>query len=54
MAGVVRAHEETKKCGLKLIVGSEFHTTDDMHIVLLAPSRQAYTQICRLITKGRM
>lgn len=54
MAGVVRAHEETKKCGLKLIVGSEFHTADDMHIVLLAPSQQAYAQICRLITKGRM
>ena len=54
MAGVVRAHEATKKCGLKLIVGSEFHTVDDMHIVLLAPSQQAYAQICRLITKGRI
>ena len=54
MAGVVRAHEEAKKCGLKLIVGSQFHTVDGMHVVLLAPSQPAYAQICRLITKGRI
>ena len=53
MAGVVRAHDAAKKCGLKLIVGSEFHTTDDLHIVLLAPNQKAYAQICELITIGR-
>jgi error-prone DNA polymerase len=53
MAGVVRAHEEAKKCGLKLVIGSEFRTTDDLHIVLLAPTQKAYAQICRLITNGR-
>jgi len=53
MAGVVRAHEAAKKCGLKLIVGSEFHTTDDLHIVLLAPTQRAYAQISGLITSGR-
>ena len=26
MAGVVRAHEAAKECGLKLIVGAEFRT----------------------------
>jgi error-prone DNA polymerase len=53
MAGVVRAHDAAKKFGLKLIVGSEFHTTDDLHIVLLAPTQKAYAQICELITTGR-
>ena len=53
MAGVVRAHEAAKKCRLKLIVGSEFHTADDLHVVLLAPTQKAYAQICGLITTGR-
>ena len=54
MAGMVRAHEAAKKCGMKLIVGAEFHTVDDLHIVLLATSQRAYAQICKLITTGRM
>jgi len=54
MAGVVRAHEAAKECGMKLIIGSEFRTIDDLHIVLLATSQKAYAQICKLITKGRM
>ena len=53
MAGVVRAHEEAKRRGFKLIVGSEFRTRDDLHIVLLAPTQKAYAQICGLITLGR-
>ena len=53
MAGVVRAHDAAKECGMKLIVGAEFKTTDDLHIVLLAPTQKAYAQICRLITTGR-
>jgi len=54
MAGVVRAHEEAKKCGLKLIIGSEFRTNDDLHIVLLAPTQKAYAQICAVITAARI
>jgi error-prone DNA polymerase len=53
MAGVVRAYEAASECGLKLIVGSEFRTSDDFHIVLLAPTQTAYAQICELITKAR-
>ncbi|HEY4369171.1 MAG TPA: error-prone DNA polymerase [Steroidobacteraceae bacterium] len=53
MAGVVRAHDAAKECGLKLIVGSEFRTADDMHLVLLAPTQRAYAQICKLITLAR-
>lgn len=53
MAGIVRAHEAAKECRLKLIVGAEFRTIDDLHVVLLAPSQAAYAQICQLITLGR-
>ncbi|RFF32229.1 error-prone DNA polymerase [Wenzhouxiangella sediminis] len=52
MAGVVRAHEAAREHGLHLIVGSELHL-DDLHLVLLAPDRTAYAQICRLITRAR-
>jgi len=54
MAGVVRAHDAAKDVKFKLIIGSEFHTVDDLHLVLLATSQQGYAQICRLITRGRM
>lgn len=53
MAGVVRAHDAATECGLKLIVGAEFHTREDFHVVLLAPTQKAYAQICTLITRGR-
>ncbi len=53
MAGVVRAYEAANDCGLKLIVGSEFRTSDNMHLVLLAPTQAAYAQICGLITTAR-
>jgi error-prone DNA polymerase len=53
MAGIVRAYEAAKECGLKLIVGSELHTVDDLHVVLLAPTQRAYAQLCRLITNAR-
>ena len=53
MAGIVKAHVAAKTCGLKLIVGSEFHLEENICIVLLAPTRIAYGQICNLITIGR-
>ncbi|NEZ03853.1 error-prone DNA polymerase [Wenzhouxiangella sp. XN201] len=52
MAGVVRAHEAVREHGVHLIIGSEFHL-DSLHLVLLAPDRAAYAQICRLITRAR-
>ncbi|MFO7305944.1 MAG: error-prone DNA polymerase [Gammaproteobacteria bacterium] len=53
MAGIVRAYEAANACGLKLIVGSEFRTSDGLRLVLLAPTQRAYTQICTLITTAR-
>ncbi len=54
MAGVVRAHDAAKEYRLKLIVGAEFRTLDDLHVVLLAPSHSAYAEICGLITRARL
>jgi len=59
LAGVVRAHEallalpEAQRADFRLIIGAEFSTLCGMKLVLLAPERLAYAQICRLITLGR-
>ena len=53
MAGVVKAHVAAKEHGIKLIVGSEFQLDEQILVVLLAPNRVAYGQICNLITIAR-
>ncbi len=53
MAGVVKAHVAAKECDIKLIVGSEFRLDEELLLVLIAPNRTAYGQICNLITIGR-
>lgn len=53
MAGMVKAHVAAQECGIKLIVGSEFHIDEEIHLVLLATNRVGYGQICNLITVGR-
>ena len=53
LAGVVRAHIEAKKCGLKLVIGSEFCLDDGLRLVLLATDRESYGNLSALITQGR-
>ena len=59
MAGVVRAHVEAKRLGLKLLIGTELriNTSEDgddhFTLVLLARSRAGYGQLCELITRAR-
>src|SRR5689334_5763262 len=59
VAGVVRALLQVKReksdrgHPLKLIVGAEFRLTCGMRFVALAPNRQGYGRLCRLITRGR-
>ncbi len=53
LAGVVRAHQAARDLGLKFIVGAQFHLAEGMHIVLLAPDRQAYGDLSELISEGR-
>ncbi len=53
MAGVVKAHVAAREHGIKFIVGSEFLLDEELRLVLLAPNRIAYGQICHLITLAR-
>ena len=55
VAGVVRAHSAIKEhqLGIKLIVGSMFRLKNELQVVLLCPSRQAYGELCRIITNAR-
>jgi len=53
LAGIVRAHQAATECGLHLIVGSEFQIQDGPRIILLAPSKTAYAELSRVITRCR-
>ena len=53
LAGVVRAHTAARQTPLKLIIGSEFHLDDGLHLVLIAPDRTAYGQLSALISLAR-
>jgi error-prone DNA polymerase len=58
LAGIVRAHVEAKKIGLKILVGSELRITPKAYgsfrIILLAQNREGYGNLCETITRGRM
>ena len=51
LAGIVRAHMAAKKCGLKLIVGSEIRFSDGPNVVLLATDRTGYGNLSELIAR---
>ncbi|GMU47327.1 MAG: error-prone DNA polymerase [Porticoccaceae bacterium] len=53
LAGVVRAHLAAREHGIQLIVGSELHLREGIHLVLLAPDRDAYGDLTSLISRGR-
>lgn len=53
LAGVVRAHQAAREIGLSLIIGSEFHLSDGLRVVLLAADRSGYANLAGLITRGR-
>ncbi len=55
LAGVVRAHQAAKACGLPLLLGSSFRV-DDVHafiLVVLACDRQGYGNLSAFITSLR-
>lgn len=53
VAGVVKAYEEAKRRGIKLIIGSEFAVTDYGTFVVIAPTREAYAELSQKITEFR-
>jgi len=52
LAGSVRAHVAAKRVGLKLLHGAEFRL-NAATIVLLVPDKNAYGDLCELITRAR-
>ena len=54
LAGVVRAHTQAKKEGLRLLVGARLVTTDGFSCLCYPTDRAAYGRLCKLLTKGKM
>jgi error-prone DNA polymerase len=52
--GIVRAHLEAKKQGVRLLVGSQLTMEDVSWVLLLAQDRRGYANLCRLISAGRL
>ena len=52
--GVVRAHVKAKELGLQLIIGVQMTLSDDSQLLLLAKSAQGYSNLCRLVSIGRL
>ncbi len=52
--GVVRAHEQAKTSGVKLLLGSELSLGDGTTLVVLAMDRPGYANLCRTVTAGRL
>ncbi|MBZ0160289.1 MAG: PHP domain-containing protein, partial [bacterium] len=52
--GIVRAHVKARELGLHLIVGAQVTLADNSTLVLLAQDRDGYSNLCRLITTGRL
>jgi error-prone DNA polymerase len=52
--GVVRAHVKARECGVRLIIGSEITVDDNSTLILLAMNAKGYSNLCELITDGRM
>jgi error-prone DNA polymerase len=55
VAGVARAYTAIKEheLDIKLIIGSLFRFDEELQLVLLCPDRQAYAELCRIITNAR-
>ncbi|WP_394142411.1 error-prone DNA polymerase [Vibrio chagasii] len=55
VAGIVKVHSAIKqhKLLLKQIVGSMFWLNDECQVILICPNRQAYAELCRIITNAR-
>ncbi|UIF88359.1 PHP domain-containing protein [Cupriavidus sp. UYPR2.512] len=59
LAGIVRAHIEAKKAGVRLVVGASFRLQNAdgspaLSFVALARNREGYGNLCELITLARM
>ena len=54
VSGVVRAHVEARKHGLRLLVGCRLRLTDAPDLVCYPEDRAAWGRLCRLLTRGKL
>lgn len=52
---MVRAYSaiKTHNLNIELIIGSMFWLNNECQVVLLCPNREAYAELCRIITNAR-
>jgi error-prone DNA polymerase len=53
LAGVVRAHKEAKRMGVRLLIGSRLVFTDGTQLIVYPRDRAAYGRLCRLLSLGK-
>jgi len=53
LAGVVRAHAEAKKRGVRLLIGCRLQFTDGCELIVYPRDRAAYGRLCRLLSLGK-
>ncbi|WP_044871446.1 error-prone DNA polymerase [Pseudomonas sp. LFM046] len=53
LAGIVRAWQASKDCGLPLVIGSEVRVDGGPKLVLLVENLAGYQRLCGLITQAR-
>ena len=53
LAGVVRAHREAKRAGMRLLVGARLVFTDGTQLIVYPRDRAAYGRLCRLLSLGK-
>lgn len=53
LAGVVRAHAEAKREGLKLLVGARIDLTNGLSCLCYPTDRKAYGRLCKLLSDGK-
>ena len=52
--GAVRFYRESKKAGIKPIIGAELTIDRKYHLTLLAKNNHGYSNLCRLITQAQL
>ncbi len=50
--GIVRAHEEAEKQGIRLVVGCELTLDPQASLVVLVENHDGYTNLCRILTES--
>jgi error-prone DNA polymerase len=53
LAGIVRAHEAAKTCGVRLIIGCRLHLRDGSELLVYPTDRPAYSRLTRLLSLGK-